>query len=343
MTERESAGDLVFRFMILLLRRGRSKHQSPAQQPDRAAELVTVAGASAAGKHPGGLNPTIVLAAPPDGPRRRRWWDRIPRWLRWTALAVIVVALFRRIATWALLAALSGALHLFGISASLPHVTFGWPWSSSSGTSSTTLAGPLVLQKIEGIDSPALGSTTYGFLFTHTVNKPVGFLPCWYSATFYAVGHASATVDLNPGPSWWKPSAGHYALRVLSRPTASAPGRVTVTMALPRPQLPQSPHDVTIDNIPSKPIDTQHSWTYPGFGCGAIIKPQFSVSVLYGQAQNLAFYQSTHNPQVTRPLVAAAEGEATQIIRNDFVQPTVNALGYTLTSFSLRWAGGAVP
>jgi hypothetical protein len=102
-------------------------------------------------------------------------------------------------------------------------------------------------------------------------------------------------------------------------------------------------HDISVDNTLSRPLDTQHSWTYPGLGCGALIRPQFSEAVLYGQAQNLAFYQATHNPQVTRPLIAAAETEASQIIRYNFVQPTVNALGYTLTSFSLRWAGGASP
>jgi len=85
--------------------------------------------------------------------------------------------------------------------------------------------------------------------------------------------------------------------------------------------------------------DTQHSWTYPGLGCGALIKPQFAQSVLYAQAQNLAFRQATHNPQVTRPLINAAKVEAAQIIRYNFIQPTVNALGYTLTRFSIRWSG----
>jgi hypothetical protein len=61
--------------------------------------------------------------------------------------------------------------------------------------------------------------------------------------------------------------------------------------------------------------------------------------VLYGEAQTLAFYQATHDAQVTRPLVAAAEAEAGQIIRNDFIQPTVNALGYSLAGFTLRWSG----
>jgi hypothetical protein len=107
---------------------------------------------------------------------------------------------------------------------------------------------------------------------------------------------------------------------------------------LPQPQLPRSAHDVTIDDIPSRPIDTQHSWTYPGLGCGLVLRPQFDESVLYAQAQNIAFYKATHVPQVTGPLVRTAESQALQTIRDNFVQPTVNALGYTLDRFVLRWA-----
>ena len=51
-------------------------------------------------------------------------------------------------------------------------------------------------------------------------------------------------------------------------------------------------HDVTIDDLPSTPVDAQHSWTYPGFGCGVLIRPQFADSVLYAQAQQIAFYQA---------------------------------------------------
>ena len=85
----------------------------------------------------------------------------------------------------------------------------------------------------------------------------------------------------------------------------------------------------------------QHSWTYPGLGCGALIQPQFSASVLYGQAQNLAFAQVTHNPQITRPLIGTAEAQAALIIRNNFIQPTVNALGYTLVRFSVHWSAAS--
>src|SRR5712692_7951138 len=109
-------------------------------------------------------------------------------------------------------------------------------------------------------------------------------------------------------------------------------------MVLPQAQLPQSVHDITIDNIPSKPIDTQHSWTYPGFGCGVVLRPQFAESVLYSQAQQIAFYKSQHAVQVTRSLVRTAEAEATRTIRDNFVQPTVNAFGYTLDRFTIRWA-----
>jgi hypothetical protein len=112
-------------------------------------------------------------------------------------------------------------------------------------------------------------------------------------------------------------------------------------MVLPQPRLPQTVHDITIDNLPSRPIASQHSWTYPGFGCGVVLRPQFAPSVLYPQAQQIAFYKATHAPQVTRPLIGSAENEATQTIRGSFIQPTLNALGYTLDQFTLRWAAAA--
>jgi hypothetical protein len=280
--------------------------------------------------------PTLVLAQPgPPPPQPPRGWRRIPRWIRWTTLCVILVLFFRRAVTWAVIGALSAALHLFGVNWHLPHITFGWPWSSSS--TSNTVIGPLVLQKIQGIDKPALGTSTFNFVFTRKVSHNIGIWPCWYSATFYAVGHASATVDLNPGPAWWKPATGNYRLRVLRTPSGAVPGQVAVTMALPLPQLPQSVHDVAVDNTLSQPISTDHSWTYPGFGCGVLIRPQFEQSVLYAQAQSEAFNQATHLASVTRPLLAAAEVEATKIIRDNFLVPTVNALGYKLTSFRIRW------
>jgi hypothetical protein len=285
-------------------------------------------------------HPTVVLVRPPGGPRGpgRHWYSRIPRRVRWCVLVVLALALFRRVVAWAALAALSGALHLFGVGVSLPHVAFGWPWSTAS--TSNTLVSPLVLQKIEGIDKPALGRATFDFRFTRTVSKPLGFLPCWYSATFAAVGHAAATVDLNPGASWWKQSAGHYTLTVLTRPSGAAPGTVTVTMALPDPQLPQSVHDVSVDDTLSEPVSSDHSWTYPGLACGAVIRPQFSDAVLYAQAQQEAFRQATTLASVTTPLRAAAETEASKIIGGNFVAPALSALDYRVTRFTIRWVPG---
>jgi hypothetical protein len=272
----------------------------------------------------------------PPPPRRR-----IPRWAMWTAL-IAAVLVFRKAVAYLALLAVSAAFHLVGVDVHLPGIRFAWPWESGSQVVRTTTTnvdlGPWVLQKIEGISRPALGQVNFSFLFTHKVSKSIGIWPCWYAATFYAVGYASATVDLNPGPSWWAPGTGHYRLQVLSRPAGGKPGSVSVAMVLPLPQLPQSVHDVTIDDIPSKPISTQHSWTYPGLGCGVLLRPQFGDSVLYAQAQQLAFYRSTHVPQITRPLISAAENEATQTIRDSFVQPTLNAFGYTLESFALTWA-----
>jgi hypothetical protein len=276
---------------------------------------------------------------PWGGPRRRR---RIPRLVTWTAVLLVIGLIFRRAIAAVVLMALSAALHLVGVNVHLPHIKLAWPWQTiTAGTTTNTNLGPWVLQKIEGISKPALGQVSFNFYFTHKVSKNVGPWPCWYASTFYAVGRAAATVDLNPGPSWWKASAGHYRLQVLSRPAPGKPGHVAISMVLPRPQLPQSVHNVTIDNIPSRPIDTQHSWTYPGLGCGLVIRPQFAQSVLYAQAQNIAFYKATHVAQVTGPLVRTAEGQALRTIRDNFVQPTVNALGYDLDRFTLQWVPGS--
>ncbi len=254
-------------------------------------------------------------------------------------MALVAAGLiFRKAIASVVLMGLSGALHLAGINAHLPDVRFAWPWQTiSAGTTVTTDLGPSVLQKIEGISRPALGQANFTFLFTHKVSKSIGPWPCWYASTFYAVAHASATVDLNPGPAWWAPGTGHYRLQVLSAPHAGKPGHVTVTMMLPLPQLPQTVHNVTVDNIPSKPIDTQHSWTYPGFGCGVVLKPQFPESVLYAEAQHIAFYKARNLPQVTRPLIKTAESEAARTIQDNFIQPTLNALGYNLDQLTVRW------
>jgi hypothetical protein len=270
----------------------------------------------------------------------RSTWRRLPRWFRWAAVLALAGLVFRRAIAFAVLVTLGAALHLVGLSVHLPSIRFGWPWQSvAAGTTTDTDIGPWVLQKIEGISRPALGTENFNFVFTHKVSKSIGFWPCWYSSTFYAVGRASATVDLNPGPPWWAPGTGHYQLTVLSRPVTGTPGRVRVTIVLPLPQLPRSVHDIAIDDTQSHVIGTDHSWTYPGFGCGALLKPQFSPAVLFGLAQQMAFTQATHDPKVTQPLIVAAENEAGQIIRDNFVQPTVNALGYMLAGFTLRWSG----
>jgi hypothetical protein len=290
--------------------------------------------------------PQAASWAPPAVVVSRRGVGRrlVPWWVKWAAGLAVIALIFRKALAFGVITVLSAALHLVGLNVHLPHVSLAWPWTSiTAGTTTDTDVGPWVLQKIEGISRPALGTENFNFVFTHKVSKNIGFWPCWYASTFYAVGRASATVDLNPGPTWWAPASGHYRLRVLSGPVAGRAGQVAVTIVLPQPQLPQSVHDISVDNTLSRPLDTQHSWTYPGLGCGALIKPEFSEAVLYSQAQNLAFYQATHNPQVTRPLIAAAETQAGQIIRYNFIQPTVNALGYTLTSFTLRWAAAASP
>jgi hypothetical protein len=273
---------------------------------------------------------------PPPGPRRK-----LAPWFKWGAITLAAAAIFRRAIASVALTALSAALQLAGINVHLPRIPFAWPWQTvTAGTTRNIDLGPWVLQKIEGISRPALGQANFGFVFTHKVSRNIGPWPCWYASTFSAVGHASATVDLNPGPRWWAPGTGHYRLQVLSPPSTGKPGHVVITMVLPQPQLPQSVHAVTIDNIPSRPLATQHSWTYPGLGCGVLVRPQFPQSVLYAQAQQIAFYKSRHAPQITGPLVRTAEAEAAQTIRDNFIQPTLNGLGYSLDRLTVRWAAG---
>jgi hypothetical protein len=287
-----------------------------------------------------GLPPEHPLASLGVRVRRRR----VPRWARWAVALAVTGLIFRKAVASVALLALSAALHLVGLNAHLPRVAFGWPWqAATAGRAANADLGPWVLQKIEGISRPALGRENFDFLFTHKVSKNIGPWPCWYAKTFHAVGHASATVDLNPGPAWWQPSARHYQLQVLSRPHAGIAGHVTLTMALPLPALPPSAHDVVIDDIPSTPVATQSSWTYPGFGCGVLIRPQFPESILYSQAQQIAFYKVSHVPQISRPLIASAESQAVQTIRDNFIQPTVNALGYTLDRLTIRWLALPIP
>jgi hypothetical protein len=96
-------------------------------------------------------------------------------------------------------------------------------------------------------------------------------------------------------------------------------------------------HDVSVDNTLSKPVSSDHSWTYPGLACGALIQPQFAQSVLYSQAQTEAFKQATTVKSVTQPLIAAAEKEASTIIDDNFITPTLNSLHYKVEQFTIRW------
>ena len=158
----------MFRFLSWLRRRS-----NPGGQTANPSQQVTVQLADGQLAHgrvveqradgeggDGPYHPTIVMVGQPAGPGpqypRRRWHRFIPRWAKWTIAIVIVLVFFRRIAAWAALAVLSAGLHLFGANVHLPHISFGWPWSSA--TTTNTMVGPIVLQKIEGIDKPALGT-----------------------------------------------------------------------------------------------------------------------------------------------------------------------------------------
>jgi hypothetical protein len=138
-------------------------------------------------------------------PRRRR----IPRWLKWGAVAVAAGLIFRRAIAYAVLVALSAALHLVGVNVHLPHLRFAWPWQSiTSGTVTNTDLGPWVLQRIEGISRPALGRASFTFVFTHKVSKNIG---PWPSIPARPGGHRrrvttgcrSSATRLTANPGTW--------------------------------------------------------------------------------------------------------------------------------------------
>ena len=110
--------------------------------------------------------------------------------------------------------------------------------------------------------------------------------------------------------------------------------------SLPRPQLPQSVHDVTIDNILSQAIATQHSWTYPGLGCGVLLKPQFAQSVLYAQAQAIAFYKATHDARSPRPLIGRPRPRPRRPSGTTSSSRRSTRSAIPWTGFTLRWSGG---
>ena len=228
--------------LLLLLGRCRAKHdQRPlaryqawawagrtGPEQDSAGPLTTAPdGSSRRPVLPGDRRPADGTDA---GPQQQGAWfaprrPRVPRWVKWTAVLVVLGLIFRKAVASVVLLALSAALHLIGMNVHLPSIKFAWPWQAiNAGTKTNTDLGPWVLQKIEGISRPALGQANFNFVFTHKVSKSIGPWPCWYASTFYAVGHASATVDLNPGPSWWTPATGHYRLQVLSRPAGRQAG-----------------------------------------------------------------------------------------------------------------------
>src|SRR5215475_11060552 len=95
------------------------------------------------------------------GPRRRRISPKI----KWAAVVLVLGLIFRRAIASVVLTTLSAALHLVGINAHLPNISFAWPWQTvTAGTTTNTDLGPWVLQKIEGISKPDLVSLHFALV-----------------------------------------------------------------------------------------------------------------------------------------------------------------------------------
>ena len=190
----------------------------------------------------------------------------VPRWVKWALPLAAAGFIFRRAIASVVLTALAATLHFLGLNVHLPSVRFAWPWQTITAGTPPTPIGPVGAAEDRG-HLPACPGPGQLQLRVH----PQGVQEHRHLAVLVRqhvlrrgprVGHRQP----EPRPGLVDPGPGHYRLQVLSRPRGGQPGRVAVAMVLPPPQLPQSAHDVTIDNILSKPLDTQHSWTYPGFG-----------------------------------------------------------------------------
>jgi hypothetical protein len=216
---------------------------------------------------------------------------------------------------------------------------------TAAGTNSVDMLGPAILQQVIGVDKPALGQANFAFDFTRTASHDIGPWPCWYSQGYHAQASASAYVSLNPGSDWWASSTGHYVMRRIGH-------QVTVSLALPTPTLP-TVHQVSVDNTLSGTFGKpDHSWTYPGFGCGGLLNPHFSNDEMGKLMQQIAFalatgqavkidgvkmVSGTPSGVISSQVIASAEAEAKKMFTDDFIGPTVRAYGDKLTSLNIIW------
>ena len=91
-----------------------------------------------------------------------------------------------------------------------PRIRFGWPWQSiTSGTTTNIDVGPGCSRRSRASPGPGPGPGELQLRVHAQRLEEHRLLAVLIPATFYAVGHASATFNLNPGPTWWKPSTGH--------------------------------------------------------------------------------------------------------------------------------------
>ena len=112
-------------------------------------------------------------AAAQASPRPRR--PLVPRWAKWTALAVLAGLFFRRAVAWAVLAALSAALHLVRRqrAPAAPQVRLALAVDHRRHHHEHSRRAARAAED-RGDLRPALGTENFNFVFTHTVSKNIG-------------------------------------------------------------------------------------------------------------------------------------------------------------------------
>ena len=245
--------------------------------------------------------------------------------------------------------ALSAALHLVGAQRP-PAAGSGSPGPGRRSAAGTTLQRPAwapgCSSGSRASPRPALGTgPTSRFVFTHKVSKNIGPWPCWYCE--HLLRRRPRLRHRRPQPGARR--GGHPGLPATTGCRSSAAplseagrARSRSRWSCPPPAASRRPRTTSrIDNLPPPAARVpQHSWTYPGFGCGAAapaaVRPVGAVP-----AAQTCLLPGGARVRGERPARRRGRSEAAQMVVDDSVRPTVDAFGYALDRFTLGWSAGS--
>jgi hypothetical protein len=220
----------------------------------------------------------------------------------------------------------------------LPHISISSPVGPPK--TSVTNIGPVIRNRLEGINNPAPAVANY--LFDFQIKRTRTILWFWtvgFSDTYHVSGEGYSRVLLNPGGSYWKQHPDAFALTVNKQPVTAAngsvrPGDITLVVTLPQPNLPRSTADVRLDPT-SGPISGAAHWigcvAHQSCGAADLAKVYFTPQV----EQMVAYQKLTCVAGHDQALAAKARQEAYSTIYG-WLSKFSQALHYNL-KLSINW------